>query len=561
MRLLILAAFVLPPMAISSPLIYTGLNAGVSIVAPSTGLDWGRPLGAGDFDNDGFDDLVVANTQGSAGLVSQVFIVRGRPELSSLGSIDLSVVPADQVISGEVDDNLGASVAVGDVNGDLIEDLIIVASQADFMFVADRGVAYVIFGGTNFFDSTIRDLTVPGHWDLRLVGPVPSGDMGGSTFFGGEDAQAAAVGDINNDNIGDIILGVHLADASKDAAGRVYVRFGGQDPSGTTLRLDQQNDRDVEIWGQGEFDQLGTAITTGDITGDGIQDLILGNPSANRAVFTSEGAVYVFRGRQNWPSAINLANSAADITIIGARRNDFVGQSVATGDFNGDNFTDLAIGAPGVELGQIVTFDGDGIVYLFCGGPALASGTLSYDLLVDQADAEWRGEPQQQLGELLVAANLNQDLFDDLVASQPFGGPAQTTGVVDVLFGKAFARPAQFNTAIDSGIRIFGSTDEQIGNWIGTADLNGDAQIELLISAPERGSIPATVYAWYITGDVDFDKDVDLADIAVYQACVDASGANALAAGCALLDYTLDGLVTASDWLTLERVNHGPNAD
>lgn len=561
MRALLLATLLGSSVTLANPLIFPSNYAGLSIRGPGPGLDWGQPLAAGDFDNDGFEDLVIAASRAAAGESSRVFIIRGRGGLAGAGQIDLADIPADQVIqSGEPEDNLGSSVAAGDVNDDMIDDLLLVASGADFSGRPDRGVAYLIYGDPDFFQEPVRNLQSDEAWDLRLLGPVTGGDMGGSSLFGGEDAQAAAIGDVNGDGIGDIILGVHLADGSKSTAGRVYVRFGSaSEPTSRTLNLASSNTRDVEIWGQGEFDQLGTMVTSGDITGDGIDELIIGNPSASRGVFSTEGVTYVLRGRTEWPAFINLFNTDADLTILGGRLNDNVGQSVTVGDFNNDTFGDLAIAAPGAELGPVQTQQGDGVVYIFCGGPQFAEGQFFFDLLTDPADAIFVGEPRQRLGSILQSADINLDGFSDLIASQPNAG-SNANGVVEVLFGRDFVRPAQFHSGIDTNLRIYGNPNEQLGVWVGTSDFNGDGRPEILCSSPDQNAVAGTVYAWYVAGDTDLDGDVDAFDLAVFQRCLGENDGRPLSPECQRVDFTLDGFVSSADWLAFEMDTQGPLA-
>ncbi|MGB1890767.1 MAG: integrin alpha, partial [Candidatus Latescibacterota bacterium] len=63
-----------------------------------------------------------------------------------------------------------------------------------------------------------------------------------------------------------------------------------------------QGQEDVRITGAAQGDRAGTAVTSGDLNGDGFDDLIIGAPNVdpgNRAV---AGAVYVLFG-QATPSA------------------------------------------------------------------------------------------------------------------------------------------------------------------------------------------------------------------------------------------------------------------
>ena len=121
----------------------------------------------------------------------------------------------------------------------------------------------------DFFVAPTRDLSVAGSWDMFIGGPAAYGDMGGANMFGGLDTHAAAIGRLNDDPYGDIVLGVHLADGGASQSGRVYLIFGGPFPGGFTWNLALTSQYDVRIDGQGSGDEFGDWVLTGDITSDG----------------------------------------------------------------------------------------------------------------------------------------------------------------------------------------------------------------------------------------------------------------------------------------------------
>ena len=342
--------------ALAAPLQRHNRDAGTTYLGAVTGQDWGRPLGAGDLDGDGYDDVIVAASESYGGVTSQLHIVRGGPEAHRRGVWDLSATGVDQVIrERQVDDNLGSSIAMADLNTDGIDDLLVCASSADYGGRAGAGMAYVIYGGADFFASPTRDLGNNADWDLRIVGPTAYGDMGASLTFGGGDTHAAAIGNLNGDAYGDMVLGVHLARGGASIAGRVYVVMGKPFASGTTLDLASGSDFDVVIFGDDEYDETGDFVLAGDITGDGLDDLIIPNQYYSQYLFDSEGAVHIFRGQETWRRSYNLATGPADITLLGNREQDYLGQSAAVGDFNRDGIIDLAAAARAPMRGPSMT--------------------------------------------------------------------------------------------------------------------------------------------------------------------------------------------------------------
>jgi len=534
-----------------APLVRNADNSGAIYLGAVADSDWGRPIASGDLDGDGYDEIIVGASESFGGVTSQVFVVRGGPGATTKGVTDLSSTGADLIISGAAaDDNLGSSIATGDVNGDGVDDLLLCASNATFSSLTSAGIAYVLFGGPAFFNSATRSMAVAADWDVRIVGPVAFGDMGGSNVFGGADTHAAAIGNLNGDVYGDMALGVHLADGNQSQNGRVYIVFGEAFVSGTTQFLSTPVFIDVVLFGQGELDEFGDYVTIGDITGDGIDELIVPNHFYSQGLFTSEGAVLVFRGRASWPSSINLASANADITLLGDRNYDSLGEAAAVGDFNSDGVMDLASGAPGVDLGAQNTSFGDGYVYGLMGSAAFQTGTHTIDYASATPDFLITGEFRENLGVELSAGDFDGDGVDDIAAVQRFAGP-QTNGTIDVLFGRSFTPGETFAAGIDTDVRIIGSANDRIGFSIGTADTDSNGVDEVIFGTPfNNGAFPDTYGTAYvanlITGDFDADGDHDLADFAAMQRCFD-SPVDPLANACYVFDAVTDGVIDLAD--------------
>ncbi len=542
--------------AAAAPRVVSSDDVGLIVRGPSTADDWGRPLAAGDFDDDGYDDLIIADALTFGGSTSRLFIIRGGSGQHGFGLLDLaSGAFADQVIIGaQVDDNLGASIAVGDVNGDGVDDLLVAASLTDSGGIADRGAVYLIYGNEQFFANSERDLALPGTWNLRILGPVAAGDMGGSSTFGGGDGNAIAIGNLNGDAFGDLVLGVHLAEVgSIGNAGRAYVVLGEAWADGTTLNLALSSDYDVVVNGIGELDELGAVVLTGDITGDNIDELILPTRFWNKGLFTTEGAVFIFRGRTTWSRAFGA--SGADIWLRGARSYDQLGEAAAVGDFNGDGVGDLAVAATGFDAGPLNTQRGEGAVYGLLGSSTYQSGKFVIDYINTNPDFLFVGEFQENLGTLVAAADFNGDGIDDIAAAERFAGPS-INGAIEVLLGRDFAPADTFLAAVDTDIRLIGAPSDRIGFWLTTSNVNGDALPEVYFSSPFNNGGLGTAYAYtYVSADADFDRDSDLSDFAAAQVCV---GAPARTLPCVLFDFSLNEVIDAADADKLFEVLVGP---
>lgn len=537
----------------AAPILRASDDAGTIYLGAVEDNDWGRPVASADLDGDGFDEIIVAASESFGGLTSSVYVVRGGPDGAARGTIDLSSTAADLTIFGAaVDDNLGSSIATGDVNSDGFADLLMCASNADFGALTAAGVAYLLYGGPEFFATSQRVMSNAADWDVRIAGPVADGDMGGYNLFGGLDTHAAAIGDINADGFGDIVLGVHLADGSVSLAGRVYVVAGQNFASGTTLQLSLATDYLFRVYGRATEDMLGEYVTLGDLTGDGILDLIIPVHYASQTTFASEGAVFIFRGRTAWAGLYNLNSTNANITLLGNFSYDELGSAAVVGDFNNDGIDDLAVSASGADVGTPTTQQGDGFVYGLLGSTAYQTGTHLIDYATATPAFVIKGEFQQVLGYELAAGDFNGDGIDDVAAAQRTAGGA-SNGTIDVVFGRSFTAGQTFLANQTTDVRIVGAAQDRIGFSLGACDTDSDGVDEILYgtpfnNGPSFSEKSGTVYVHsLLDGDFDGDGALDLRDFAAFQRCYTLPGAPADNGACYVFDLHPDGQLDAAD--------------
>ena len=288
-------------------------DRGFRIDGAATGDFLGSSVaGAGDVNADGYDDLLIGapsaenNDRDFSGSAYVVFGGDTAPlDLADLGNRGFRIDGA------AARDRSGSSVAgAGDVNGDGIDDLLIGAPDADNNGHDGSGSAYVVFGGSTN-DVDLADLADRG---FRIDGTEDYAQLG---------VSVAGAGDVNGDGFDDLLLG-----AWGEYAGAAYVVFGGNDQS---LDLRDLGSRGFRIGGAFVNDMIGAAGTgtgTGDVNGDGYDDLLIGA--------WPDSAYLVFGG----------SSGSVDLKDPGDRglRIDRAGRKVAgPGDINRDGYADLVI--------------------------------------------------------------------------------------------------------------------------------------------------------------------------------------------------------------------------
>ncbi|MCC6698800.1 MAG: FG-GAP repeat protein [Candidatus Hydrogenedentes bacterium] len=379
----------------------------------------GAALATGDFNGDGIADLVV----GSRGL----YIIYGSSSLPATIDLLASGADVDIVTSGiAIRMPYEGALAVGDLNGDGIDDLAFGSSQIN----SGSGAAYVLLGSTGL--PAVVDVAAQMH-DLTILGD-DSGD------YLTRDASIA-FGDVTGDGLDDLILGAYGADGpagNKGQAGEAYVIFGTTaPPSLINLATDTA---DVTIYGKASMDKLTeqNAIATGDVNGDGVRDLVLGAQGAQGPDYGRPdcGEVYVFYGGTSWPSTIDLASQNPGVVIYGQGSGSCLSREggLGVGDITGDAVCDIVMQGFDASPSHYAT------IHAVFGSSSMPPVV---DIAVGREDmriVSGAHLPIGQRGAIRVGGDLNADGRDDLVfGHMASSGPAQTrsnAGGAFVVFGK-----------------------------------------------------------------------------------------------------------------------------
>ena len=311
----------------------------LTITTNQDNADLGQSVSeAGDINGDGFPDLIAGLPSFSAGQT------RGGVARLYQGTPNGISSDFQQLEANQAEAQFGFSVAgVGDLNNDGFDDVAIGAPLHDGT-QNDQGAVYIYLGSASGLQ------TPPVR---RLEGNNAGARLGTSL---------AGAGDLNNDGFADLIAGMPgFIDLSQGAQAK------GPSPLGAILALlgnlaqaIRDNPNLVTVPSSQPDSGFGTSVAGGgDINGDGMDDVIVGSPTADADSGNkpNAGAIDIFTGAPTGLVADPLRR------LLGAVAERRFGTDVAiVDDVNRDGFADYAIGAPGRSKSQ--SEDGEVAVYL-----------------------------------------------------------------------------------------------------------------------------------------------------------------------------------------------------
>ncbi len=318
--------------------------------------------GAGDVNNDGYDDVIVGVANYSSGQVDEgvALVFHGGPAGVGNGSPAnaAATLQGDQAMS-----STGISVSgAGDTNGDGYDDVIVGAYRYD-AGQTDEGAAFVYFGGPTGVGNGSAS-----NADATLQSDQANANLG---------LSVAGAGDVNDDGYDDVIVGAWNYDGPEIDEGAAYVFLGGPLGVGngnasnadTTLQSDQ-----VE-------GQLGACVAgAGDVNNDGYADVVVGSyygPESDSSAFVFLGGVAGIASGTPRTAAATLGRfeqqTTTNVLVAGA------------GDTNGDGFDEIVVGAQTYSHGQ--SDEGGAFVYTLQRPAVAASGSDTVGIYVPSSGA------------------------------------------------------------------------------------------------------------------------------------------------------------------------------
>ncbi len=405
--------------------------------------------------------------------------VFGGPSSALPASTPVIHVAMDPVASGER----------SDYDGDGIDDLV-VGSPGEAIGIAPFTFPLYEAGQINALYGTTSGISSSGDqaFDMRDAGV--SGVPKDYDNFG----AALASGDFDGDGYSDIAIGSPMVDELQNniVGGRVSVFYGGA--GGLDRNDDQVFSQDTpgveDVSEPG--DHFGLRLASGDFNADGRTDLAIGAPREAIAGVSGvqHGVVHVLYGTASGLSAAADQLWSQDSPGIGdlAESGDRFGDALATGDFNGDLVSDLAIGTPFEDNGITpdegtvhVLFGEAGVGITSTGSRQLQRRTKILNIVADNTGYAF--------GSALAAGDTNGDGFDDLAVGLPGD---DTSGAIDsgsvmLFLGSATGAFTRFSTVIHEdlgGIQGVAEAGDRFGETLTIGKLGADFFEDLVIGVP-----------------------------------------------------------------------------
>ncbi|MFE0174691.1 FG-GAP repeat protein [Streptomyces sp. NPDC059002] len=339
------------------------------------GDGFGKAVASDDMNGDGYSDLVVGTPQedNDAGLgAGTVAVVWG-----SASGFKGGFTAAN---GGFSDASYGALLATGDFDKDGDKDIALNTHFDESSSVATRQGPFTPgssselskvtgwhFGGpavltSGDFDGDGGDDLAISYDGMEISGTTVQSRASGSwqSLWSTADStdNAMAAGDFDGDGSTDLAIGnvqpnpeaddTHCEDRLGGAILTVYGKQGGKLGGGGTSCTTQSS---LEVGGTAEAeDNFGAHLATGNLDRDGVDELVVGADTEAVGTAKNAGSYWVLASLGAGKPLAGPAFSQNSAGVAGtAEADDRFGAAVATGDYDGDTYPDVAIGAPGED--------------------------------------------------------------------------------------------------------------------------------------------------------------------------------------------------------------------
>ena len=455
---------------------------------PQADLFLGWRMAAGYIDSDEYCDLVVSSWEfnGSDGVV---LLYLG----SSEGLLDDPVQSWAVGIDRSGSETFGRRLAVGDVNQDGLDDILVGARTYEPAGGSNNGGAFLFLGREFSSDPIPTAVGDASEADWMTQGDS-NGDLHGTSLD---------IGDLDGDGHPDILIGAHQDEVpgspSNSGTVKVFAGTSGGLPSTAPTYVYE---------GENNSDYFGHFLAfVGDTDQDGLAEFVVVDRGGDLHGL-SAGVPYQvpFDDTIPWRPLDHVGGPAGQWLGWSA---DFIG------DFDSDGYEDIAVGAPKQDLNEASS--NSGAVYLYRGQPGGFSANPDWtfeDFYLQSnqdefgygvaAAGDFTGDG---IGDLLTIARIDgpPSTFSSTYIANPSDCPGSSYGVgrASIFAGLPGGLPADPATIIEPTTVYYGD-DDGLFSLAGDFDFNGDGIADFVVGAANDDSpeIPDVAPAMTNNGSV-----------------------------------------------------------
>jgi len=453
---------------------------------------------AGDFNGDGFGDLMISSYSSTGSFVQIYF---GGPWFDLYPDVTIQRVGTDVLFADKI-------AKLGDVNGDGRDDIAIKANGKVHIYYG-KSVFTTVLQPDYSISVMCTDLTYAGDVngdgfeDIAVANEASSivyvyagglllSSTPGVTFTGNYGSylghSISGGKDINRDGFNDIIAGAPSEGQNGTNSGAAYIYYGSANilkNNGSAIYSS------VQIYGNTAEARFGNIVQfLSDVNGDGFDETAVGNLYS---FGTGSNSVNIYFGDYQFSGAIN--------SIINSDGEYYFGAEIASTDFDGDGYSEIFVSAPYNDKVYSYSLKMRGVInaydYKIAGmGTEFTGGDFNGDGYDDIVRNNYINQ------EIIIYFGSDDKLFTDSLTIQfddyypgsldKFVGDFNGDGFDDFVIQNSIF----FGTNSSSVTSVEIDPYSHALNFLHFGDFNGDGTTELLVQGYENGSYNYRIFKY-----------------------------------------------------------------